>query len=90
MKKNLFLFCALVLIITSCNGLVSNEMISEATELFTEKNYRLSIEEAQQNVLNFVAEMDKPEEGAITTRSKIARTIKNVEIFGKDTVLYLT
>jgi len=85
-KKNFFLFGTLVLIITSCNGLVSNEMISEATESFTVNNYRLSIEEAQQNVLNFVAEMDKPEEGTITKRSKIARTIKNVEIFGKNNI----
>ena len=87
MKKRLFLSCLCVAVaFSSCNNEDVAMSEENPVEIVSEQEnvYRISKEEAKENLLFFMEQMDKPLEGEISTRNKAVRTVKNVEVIGNN------
>ncbi|HCC51553.1 MAG TPA: hypothetical protein DEQ30_05400 [Porphyromonadaceae bacterium] len=81
------LFCTIIIAFFSCSNeeFVANDTnLDDATKPEHKNVYRILEEDAIKNLLSFIKQMEKSPEGAISTRNKAVRTVKNIEIIGKD------
>lgn len=90
MKKKIFtytlkvtlLVLSLSLSIVSCekNIIDVSENLTNETVEFIDKDYKVSVDEAKENLLEFLNAIESSSEnGEISTRSRATRTIKNIE-----------
>ena len=84
MKKITYL-SIVILLLFSCNTeefTTKNEISLIEIEVKQGTCFKLPVEEAKENLLSFLSGMEESAEGAITTRSRAQRIVKNVEVIG--------